>query len=75
MSQIKRLSAFLISGLACNLFLPFNITLAAEVRAIEEIIVQARRQDETLQDVPVAITSVGGDQLDNFQMDQPQEIA
>ena len=75
MLQIKKLPALLISGLALNLFIPFNMALAAEARAIDEIIVQARRQDETLQDVPVAITSVGGDQLDNFQMDQPQEIA
>ncbi len=44
-------------------------------RVIEEVVVQARRQDETLQDVPVTITSVGGEQLDNFQLDQPQEIA
>ncbi|MEM1435598.1 MAG: TonB-dependent receptor [Pseudomonadota bacterium] len=44
-------------------------------RVIEEVVVQARRQDETLQDVPVTITSVGGDQLNNFQLDQPQEIA
>ena len=75
MSQTKKLFALIISGLAFNLIIPFNIALAAEARAIEEVIVQARRQDETLQDVPVTITSVGGDQLDNFQMDQPQEIA
>ena len=45
------------------------------VRVLEEIVVTARRQDETLQDVPVTITSVGGEQLSNFQLDQPQEIA
>lgn len=44
-------------------------------RVIEEIVVQARRQDETLQDVPVTITSIGGEELNNFQLDQPQEIA
>ena len=66
MSQTKKLFALAFSGLAFSLFTPFNIALAAEARAIEEIIVQARRQDETLQDVPVTITSVGGDQLDHF---------
>ena len=75
MSKIKKLFAVVTGGLAFSLAIPFNAAVAAEARAIEEIIVQARRQDETLQDVPVAITSVGGDQLDNFQMDQPQEIA
>ncbi|MEM7218607.1 MAG: TonB-dependent receptor [Pseudomonadota bacterium] len=44
-------------------------------RVIEEVYVTARRKDETLQDVPVTITSVGGDQLQNFQLDQPLEIA
>ncbi|MEM6709851.1 MAG: TonB-dependent receptor [Pseudomonadota bacterium] len=48
---------------------------SSDGRVLEEVVVQARRQDETLQDVPVTITSVGGDQLDNFQLDQPQEIA
>ncbi len=45
------------------------------VRVVEEVVVTARRQDETLQDVPVTITSVGGEQLEAFQLDQPQEIA
>ncbi|MEM1143354.1 MAG: TonB-dependent receptor [Pseudomonadota bacterium] len=48
---------------------------SAAARVIEEVVVQARRQDETLQDVPVTITSVGGEQLDNFQLDQVAEIA
>jgi len=71
----RRLAALLISGLSLNLAVPVQIAIAAEGRVIEEIIVQARRQDETLQDVPVSITSVGGDQLTNFQMDQVGEIA
>ena len=47
----------------------------SDVRVLEEIVVTARRQDETLQDVPVTINSIGGDQLNNFQLDQPAEIA
>ncbi|MEL7045042.1 MAG: TonB-dependent receptor, partial [Pseudomonadota bacterium] len=47
----------------------------SERRVLEEVVVQARRQDETLQDVPVTITSVGGEQLQNFQLDQVAEIA
>lgn len=65
----------MLGGLTINLMAPINIALAAEGRVIEEVIVQARRQDETLQDVPVSITSVGGDQLAAFQMDQVGEIA
>lgn len=52
-----------------------NAQDSVDGRVIEEIVVQARRQDETLQDVPVAITSVGGEQLANYQLDQPAEIA
>lgn len=33
--------------------------------APEEIIVTARRRDETAQDIPVAVSVVGGDQIDN----------
>ena len=53
-----------------------STAFAAEgARVLEEVIVTARRQDETLQDVPVNMTSVGRDQLDNYQLDQPVEIA
>ncbi len=75
MFKAKQLPALILGGLAVNLAAPAHIATAAEGRAIEEVIVQARRQDETLQDVPVSITSVGGEQLENFQMDQPGEIA
>ena len=55
--------------------LPAIASAESGARVIEEVVVTARRQDETLQDVPVTINSIGGDQLNNFQLDQPQEIA
>ncbi|MEM1434588.1 MAG: TonB-dependent receptor [Pseudomonadota bacterium] len=65
-----------MSGGAGTLAVVASSAQAAEsARVVEEVVVQARRQDETLQDVPVTITSVGGQQLDNFQLDQAQEIA
>jgi iron complex outermembrane recepter protein len=33
--------------------------------APEEIIVSARRRQETTQDIPIAVSVVGGDQIDN----------
>ncbi len=33
--------------------------------APEEIIVTARRRDETAQEIPIAVSVVGGDQIDN----------
>lgn len=32
----------------------------------DEVIVSARRRDESLQDVPIAVTAVSGEQLDNL---------
>ena len=36
----------------------------AETGAIEEVTVTARRREETLQDVPVAVTAFSGDRLE-----------
>ncbi|MEP3052234.1 MAG: TonB-dependent receptor [Erythrobacter sp.] len=38
------------------------------------IIVQARRQDESLQDVPVTVTAIGGDVLDRYQIDEVADV-
>ena len=38
-------------------------------RAVEEIIVTARRRDETLQEVPIAVSSLDGADLQRFQID------
>jgi iron complex outermembrane receptor protein len=39
------------------------------------IIVQARRQNESLQEVPVTVTAIGGDTLDRYSIDQVADIA
>jgi iron complex outermembrane receptor protein len=38
------------------------------------IIVQARRQNETLQEVPVTVTSIGGETLQRYNVDQVADI-
>jgi iron complex outermembrane receptor protein len=38
------------------------------------IIVQARRQNETLQEVPVTVTAIGGETLQRFNVDQVADI-
>lgn len=35
-------------------------------RAVDEIIVTARRREESLQDVPISITALSGDELDRI---------
>lgn len=38
------------------------------------IIVQARRQNETLQEVPVSVTAIGGETLERYSIDQVADI-
>lgn len=38
------------------------------------IIVQARRQNESLQDVPVTVTAIGGETLERFGVDQVADV-
>ena len=39
------------------------------------IVVQARRQNESLQEVPVTVTAIGGETLDRYSIDQVADIA
>ena len=41
---------------------------------IEEIVVTARNTEESLQDVPVAVTAVGKEALDIFRIDEPIDL-
>lgn len=54
--------------------------LAQDAAAAEEapedrvIVVQARRQNETLQEVPVTVTAIGGETLQRYNIDQVADI-
>ncbi len=39
-----------------------------------EIVVTARRQEETLQEVPVTVTAIGGETLDRYQLNEVQDL-
>ncbi|MEY4240274.1 MAG: hypothetical protein RL339_2875 [Pseudomonadota bacterium] len=47
---------------------------ADEDTAEDVIIVTARKQDETLQEVPVTITSVGADTLEKYSVDEVSDV-
>jgi iron complex outermembrane receptor protein len=47
---------------------------AADVPEERVIIVQARRQNETLQEVPVTVTAIGGETLQRYNIDQVADI-
>lgn len=46
----------------------------AQSGAIEEIVVTARMVEETLQEVPVAVTTIGEDALDAFRIDEATDL-
>lgn len=46
----------------------------AGVRAIEEIVVTARGREETVRDIPVAITAVSGDDLERYNLGRFDEL-
>ncbi|HEX7034186.1 MAG TPA: TonB-dependent receptor [Pseudomonadales bacterium] len=53
---------------ACVGFLVPGTVIGAEPRVIEEVIVTARQQQETLQDVPVAIAALTEQDLDRYNI-------
>lgn len=47
---------------------------AAQSRAIEEIVVTARGREETVRDIPVAITAISGEDLDRYNLTRFDEL-
>lgn len=57
------------------LALSASISLTAPAWAVDEIIVKARKQEESLQDVPISISAFSGDELDTRGITSLDEIA
>jgi iron complex outermembrane receptor protein len=57
-----------------------NIAYAQDADTAEDapeervIVVQARRQNETLQEVPVSVTAIGGETLERYSIDQVADL-
>ncbi len=47
---------------------------AAQPRAIEEIVVTARGREETIRDIPVAITALSGEDLERYNLGRMDEL-
>jgi len=63
-------ASFALAGLAT----PAVAQDAEEVDEVTIITVIARKQTETLQEVPVTITAIGGDTLDKFQVNEIADV-
>ena len=66
--QTRRLVEALVSGVALSVFAqPIAVSaqtnLAKPSGAVEEVVVTARRRNEALKDVPIAVTNFSAEQL------------
>src|SRR3546814_9350432 len=52
-----------------------QVAETADPAESDEIVVTARRRDEALQDVPITIASIGGDELEKTQITKPEALA
>ena len=69
----------LIASTAFGLPLAFSTAAHAQdgerrSNVIEEVTVTARRTEETLQEVPVTVTAIGGDTIDKYLIDQVADV-
>ena len=48
---------------------------SAKADVLEEVVVTARKVQESMQDVPVTVTAISGGAMDRFAMDDPIQIA
>ena len=65
-----------ISALACSLLFLVHPVSAQETTAnsIEEVIVTSQRVEESLQDVPIAVTALTADMLDDMQIESGSDL-
>jgi len=61
------ITLFAVVGLAFGFALP-------SMAQIDEIIVTAQKRTESLQDVPIAVSAISGDELDNLGVQQASDI-
>ncbi len=69
-------SLLLSAAMAAALPMTFDVTPAhAQGIALEEIIVTTRKREENLLDIPVSIVAISADQLDNYGLNDLEDIA
>jgi iron complex outermembrane recepter protein len=76
--QTNVYAASIAGALDCFLLLNLGMPVSAAAAgpdALEEIVVTARKQSESLQKTPVTITAVAGSELARFGYDKPENVA
>jgi len=77
--SIARSARWLLMGTAASLAISGFVTPALAQEAVEEddsrvIIVNARKQNETLQETPVTVTSISSETLDKYQVNEVADV-
>ncbi len=69
-----RRSSLLATVAAAALAVGVPVVASAQTLALEEIVVTAQKRTQSLQDVPVAMTAITGDMLDDLAIDDIQDL-
>jgi len=75
---MKPLTTRMVPAAASLALLPFGLAQTpafAQEAVLEEIIVTARKREENLFDIPVAITAITGEQVENYGIANLQDVA
>ena len=75
MNRVKlkhALSSALWAPILGALFLLSEVSFAAN--AIEEVVVTAQRTEESVQDVPIAVTAFSGEMMEDKQIISPSDL-
>ncbi len=65
----------LVGSLAMVAPVPVAAQEGADEGGLEEVVVTARRRDESLLDVPIAITALSAEQLDTYNLQDMEELS
>ena len=72
--RISRITAVLVSGLGLGLSQTAVSQVGSEQLTFEEIVVTAQKREQSLQDVPISITTVQGDFIQEFGFSRLQDL-
>jgi iron complex outermembrane receptor protein len=74
MHSIRKITAAVVAANCSLLTLIPQLTLAQEQLALEEVVVTARKRQESLQDVPIAVTAFTETTIQRAGIERPQDF-
>jgi iron complex outermembrane receptor protein len=70
-----RNKSLMVASLMASVALPPAGGALAQSMALEEIVVTARKRDESIYEIPVSVSALSQDQLDRAGIDNPEELS